>query len=224
MPPKAPIVFLFDVDNTLLDNDRISEDLRRYLGATFGAERQADYWRIFEALRVELGYADYLGALQRYRLEIPRDPRILDVSAFLIDYPFSDRLFPGALAAVARARELGTAAVLSDGDAVFQPHKIRRSGLHEAFGGNVLVYTHKERMLDDVAARLPAERYVMVDDKRRLLAAMKRAWGERLVTVFPAQGHYAAAPDQAASAPAPDHRIEHIAEFVELAPRLTARP
>lgn len=223
MPDKAPVVFLFDVDNTLLDNDRVAEDLRSYLGATFGAKRQADYWRIFEALRIELGYADYLGALQRYRLELPRDPRILDVGEFLLDYPFAERLYPGALAAVARAAEFGPAAILSDGDAVFQPHKIRRSGLREAVGGRVLVYTHKELMLDDVAERLPAERYVMIDDKRRILAALKRAWGPRVTTVFPAQGHYAADPAQAAAAPSPDFRVERIAELAALAPRLAGR-
>jgi FMN phosphatase YigB (HAD superfamily) len=223
MPARAPVVFLFDVDNTLLDNDRVAQDLRRYLGETFGPERQADYWRIFEDLRAELGYADYLGALQRYRLEIPRDPHILDVSAFLIDYPFADRLFPGALEAVARASALGVAAILSDGDAVFQPRKILRSGLGDAFGGRVLVYTHKELMLDDVETRLPAERYVMIDDKRLILAALKKAWGARVTTVFAAQGHYATAPAQAAASPAPDYQIERIAQFPELAARLAAR-
>jgi FMN phosphatase YigB (HAD superfamily) len=223
MPEKSPVVFLFDVDNTLLDNDRVIEDLRKFLGDKFGPERQASYWRIFESLRAELGYADYLGALQRYRLQMPRDPHILDISSFLIDYPFADRLFPGALDALARAAQYGPTAILSDGDAVFQPRKILRSGLRDAVGGRVLVYTHKEQMLDDVASRLPAERYVMVDDKRRILAALKDFWGPRVTTVFPAQGHYASDPAQAAAAPPPDFRVERVAELVDLLPRLAAR-
>lgn len=213
-------VFLFDVDNTLLDNDRVTADLRRYLGDTFGAEIQTRYWSIFETLRAELGYADYLGALQRFRVERPRDPHVLDVSEFLLDYPFHERLFPGALESVAACARMGTVAILSDGDAVFQPRKILRSGLRQAVDGRVLVYTHKERMLDDVAARLPAARYVMVDDKRRILAALKTAWGARVTTVFPAQGHYASDPAQAAASPVPDRRIENIAQLAALAPRL----
>ncbi len=213
-------VFLFDVDNTLLDNDRVTADLRRYLGETFGAEIQTRYWAIFEALRAELGYADYLGALQRFRVERPCDPHVLDVSEFLLEYPFRDRVFPGTLESVAACARLGTVAILSDGDAVFQPRKITRSGLRAAAGGRVLVYTHKERMLGDVAARLPAARYVMIDDKRRILAALKTAWGTRVTTVFAAQGHYASDPAQAAASPGPDVRVETIAELAALAPGL----
>jgi len=222
MADQSPVVFLFDVDNTLLDNDRVIEDLRRFLGGTFGAEREESYWRIFETLRAELGYADYLGALQRYRVQFPRDPHILDVSPFLLDYPFADRVYPGALDVLARAAKLGPVAILSDGDAVFQPRKIARSGLRDAVAGRVLIYTHKEQMLDDVAARLPAERYVMVDDKRRILAALKGRWGPRVTTVFPNQGHYASDPAQAAASPAPDFRVERIADLAGLLPRLAA--
>ncbi len=214
------IVFLFDVDNTLLDNDRVTADLRAFLSEKFGPEIETRYWSLFESLRAELGYADYLGALQRFRQERPRDPHILAVSEFLLEYPFRERLFPGALDALAACARLGPVAILSDGDAVFQPRKIARSGLREAVDGRVLVYTHKETMLDDVQARLPAARYVMVDDKRRILAALKTAWGARVTTVFPAQGHYASDPGQAAAAPKPDVRIAAIAELAALAPGL----
>ena len=129
------VVFLFDVDNTLLDNDRVAADLRRHLDTDVDEECGRRYWELFEELRAELGYADYLGALQRYRDAHPRDLRILAVSHFLISYPFANRLFPGSLDAVDHAATLGTAAILSDGDVVFQPRKIRRSGLYDAVDG-----------------------------------------------------------------------------------------
>lgn len=188
---SSEVVFFFDVDNTLLDNDRIIEDLAAHLDQKVGHERQQRYWIIFEQLRTELGYADYLGALQRYRTEYPCDPNLLTVSRFLIEYPFADRLYPKALAVVASVSRWSKTVILSDGDVVFQPHKIERSGLWNAVEGRVLVYAHKERMLDDVERRYPARRYVMVDDKLRILAAMKEVWGDRLTTIFPRQGHYA---------------------------------
>ena len=141
MPPSG-IVFLFDVDNTLLDNDRMTNDLQRYLEREVGHERQERYWTIFEQLRVELGYADYLGALQRYRTEYPRDLHLLTVSHFLINYPFADRLYPNAFAVIEHVKRWGTVVILSDGDVVFQPRKVERSGLFEAVGGNVLMYIH----------------------------------------------------------------------------------
>lgn len=206
---RADVAFLFDVDNTLLDNDRVAEDLRRWLIRELGEACEARYWALFEALRAELGYADYLGALQRYRVEHPRDPRVLALSTFLIDYPFANRLFPGSLDAIAHVARWGPVALLSDGDAVFQPRKIARSGLGEAVGGNVLVYVHKEHELPDVAERIPADHYVLIDDKARILAAVKAAWGSRVTTVLPRQGHYAV-PEVLARYPAPDVTIARI--------------
>jgi FMN phosphatase YigB (HAD superfamily) len=185
------IVVLFDVDNTLLDNDRVVADLMRHLEREVGHERQQRYWTIFEELRTELGYADYLGALQRYRIEHPRDPHLLTVASFLIDYPFANRLFPESLDVVDSAKEWATPVVFSDGDVVFQPRKVERSGLAEEFEGRVLIYVHKETELDDVRSRYPADHYVVVDDKLRILNAIKRAWGSEVTTIFPRQGHYA---------------------------------
>jgi phosphoglycolate phosphatase-like HAD superfamily hydrolase len=207
-----PVVFLFDVDNTLLDNDRVASDLKRYLTQEFGEERQQLYWKIFEELRTELGYADYLGTLQRYRANHPREPHLLEVSYYLVNYPFANRLFPGSLDALEHARGFGPTVILSDGDAVFQPMKVHRSGLFEAVEGRVLIYIHKENELDDVEVRYPAAHYVLVDDKVRILAAVKHRWGDRLTTVFPRQGHYAHAPD-VAGYPAPDVTIDRIGEL-----------
>jgi FMN phosphatase YigB (HAD superfamily) len=210
------VAFLLDVDNTLLNNDEVARDLRGHLENTFGIDRAGNYWRLFEELRSELGYADYLGALQRYRLEHPDEPRILQMSAFLIDYPFKNRLYPGALDAIEQIKRQGPAIILSDGDAVFQPRKIQRSGLWPAVDGNVLIYVHKEQMLDDVERRYPAERYVMVDDKLRILAAMKNVWGSRLTTVWVVQGHYALDPDVTKQYPPADVRIERIGDLGRL--------
>lgn len=216
-PPAT--VFLIDVDNTLLDNDRVIADLRAHLEENFGAESSARYWDALEALRAELGYVDYLGALQRYRAEESRrgmsDSRLLLMSGFLIDYPFADRLYPGALDALKHLRRHGPTVILSDGDVVFQPRKIRRAGLWQALQGDVLVYLHKQRMLDAMQQRYPAAHYVMVDDKPDLLAAMKRQLGARLTTVWVRQGHYAAAAADQRPEPAPDRTIRCIAELQE---------
>jgi FMN phosphatase YigB (HAD superfamily) len=208
-------VFLFDVDNTLLDNDRVEADLKRHLEAKVGAECQGRYWDIFEGLRAELGYADYLGALQRYRVERPRDPKLLEVSYFMVNYPFANRLYPESLDAVDYARQFGQVAILSDGDVVFQPRKVDRSGLYETFAGQVLIYVHKERELEDVETRYPAAHYVMVDDKVRILAAIKKYWGRRVTTVFPRQGHYALDAQLVAQYPKPDITLERIGELQE---------
>jgi FMN phosphatase YigB (HAD superfamily) len=205
-------VFLFDVDNTLIDNDRVTEDLKRYLTNKVG-DSSKRYWELFEQIRTELGYADYLGALQRYRLERPRDPKLLAVSPFMINYPFANRLFPESLDAVGYARGLGRAVILSDGDVVFQPRKVDRSGLFEIFEGHVLIYIHKELELDDVEEKYPATHYVMVDDKVRILAALKKHWGARVTTVFPRQGHYARDVAQVAQHPAPDITVERIGDL-----------
>jgi FMN phosphatase YigB (HAD superfamily) len=214
MNPKS-VVFLFDVDNTLLDNDRIIADLMHHLEREVGHERQARYWAIFEQMRAELGYVEYLGALQRYRIEYPRDFHILAVSLFLINYPFANRLFPGSLDVLDKFKRSATVALLSDGDVVFQPHKIDRSGLREAVDGRVLIYIHKETELDDVAARFPADHYVLVDDKMRILDAVKRAWGGRVTTVFPRQGHYALDAAEVAKYPPPDVTIERIGALLD---------
>jgi FMN phosphatase YigB (HAD superfamily) len=209
-------VFLFDVDNTLLDNDRVEADLRRHLESQFGAESRDRYFAIFEELRAELGYADYLGALQRYRIESMGDPRLLMMSAFLVDYPFANRLYPGSLDALDYAAKFGQTVILSDGDVVFQPRKVTRSGLWEEVNGRVLIYIHKEQMLDDVEMRYPARHYFMIDDKLRILAAMKNQWGDRLTTVFPRQGHYAMDPKNASAYPPADITIERIGDLVNL--------
>lgn len=215
MKTPEKIVFLLDCDNTLLDNDRVRDDLRTHLEREFGIANRDRYWEIFEALRTELGYADYLGALQRYRLGARSDPRLLQMSAFLLDYPFADRLYPGALDVIQHLSLWGPTVVLSDGDVVFQPHKIQRSGLWQAVEGRVLIYMHKEKMLGDVEQRYPAHHYVMVDDKLRILAAMKNVLGERLTTVFPRQGHYALDPAKLAAHPAADLTVECIGDLID---------
>ena len=209
------IVFLVDCDNTLLDNDRVETDLRDHLAREFGADSRDRYWAIFEALRSELGYADYLGALQRYRLGDMNDPRLLLMSSYLVDYPFADRLYEGSLAAISHLRRLGRTVIVSDGDVVFQPRKIQRSGLWKAVDGRVLIYVHKERMLDAIAQRYPAHHYVMIDDKLRILAAMKDAWGDRLTTVFARQGHYAFDPANIAAYPPAEWSVDHIGHLVD---------
>jgi FMN phosphatase YigB (HAD superfamily) len=211
-PPK--IVFLFDVDNTMLDNDRVQDDLRDHLEREFGADTRDRYWAIFEEMRAEFGYTDYLGALQRYRLEDLCDPRLLMMSFFLVDYPFANRLYPGSLDALEHVRPWGAPVILSDGDVVFQPRKVQRSGLWEATQGRVLIYVPKEQMLDDVELRYPARHYVMVDDKLRILTAMKRIWGSRLTTVWPRQGHYALDPQAIVTYPPADITLERIGDLV----------
>jgi len=214
MTASNEVVFLLDVDNTLLDNDHIVADLDEHLVHEFGDESRDRYWEIFEALRAELGYADYLGALQRYRVGVMKDPRLLMMSSFLVDYPFAERLYPGSFDVIAHLRRWGLTVILSDGDVVFQPRKVQRSGLWDAVEGRVLIYLHKEQMLDDVEQRYPARHYVMVDDKLRILAAMKKVWGDRLTTVFPRQGHYAFDPENIAAYPPADITIERIGGLI----------
>ena len=219
MTTPHDVVFLLDVDNTLLDNDRVIADLRGHLEREFGAASAERYWAIFESLRSELGYADYLGALQRYRLDAElgqgNDLRLLQMSAFLIDYPFADRLYPRALEVIERLSRFGPTVILSDGDVVFQPHKVRRSGLWDAVSGRVLIYIHKEQMLDAMQRHNPARHYVMVDDKLRILTAMKGVMQSRLTTVFPRQGHYALDLDAVATYPAADLSIERIGDLLD---------
>jgi FMN phosphatase YigB (HAD superfamily) len=216
MRTSADVVFLFDVDNTLLDNDAVTADLQRHLVAAFGRDRAAQYWDIFEECRRELGYADYLGALQLYRLRHPHDLELLRISLFLFHYPFASRVYPAVGALLSRLKTRGTVVILSDGDVVFQPRKVEQSGLWDAVDGNVLIYIHKEQMLDDVERRYPARRYVMVDDKAWILSAMKTVWADRLKTVFVRQGHYAQAPRAAIARPAPDIVVDSIGDLIDL--------
>ncbi len=214
MLTSNPVVFLVDVDNTLIDNDRIQADLRRHLEREFGAVCRDRYWTILEQLFTDLGYRDYLGALQRYRVEHPKDIHLLSMSSWLVDYPFANRIYPGALDVLERLRGWGQTVILSDGDVVFQPRKVERSGISEAVEGHVLIYIHKEEELDDVAQRYPARHYVLIDDKPRILTAVKQVWGDRVTTILPRQGQYAHAPD-AASYPAADLTVERIGELAE---------
>jgi FMN phosphatase YigB (HAD superfamily) len=209
------VVFLLDVDNTLVDNDQVQKDLGLHLEEQFGDASRNRYWEIFEQLRTELGYADYLGALQRYRLLDEHNPRMLKMSSFLVDYPFASRLYPQALEFIHHLRQWGPTVILSDGDVVFQPRKVERSGIWDAVQGRVLIYIHKEKELDDVAKIYPADHYVLVDDKLRILAAVKQIWGARVTTVFPQQGHYANDPKALAQYPPADHRIERIGALLE---------
>jgi len=208
------VVFLLDVDNTLLDNDHVVTDLKKYLEREVGAESCRRYWAIFEQLRSEVGYADYLGALQRYHSSTLHDPHLLKVSSFLVDYPFANRLYPGSLDVLEHLRQWGPTVILSDGDVVFQPRKVQRSGLWDAVEGRVLIYVHKEQMLDDVRQRHPARKYVLVDDKLRILTATKKIWQHELTTIFPRQGHYAHDPEVVAANPPADITIDAIGDLV----------
>jgi len=210
-----PVVFLFDIDNTLLNNDAIAADLMQHLERDVGLDQQKRYWEFFEQLRTELGYADYLGAQQRYRVHYPRDFHILKTSLYLIDYPFANRLFPQSLDALEHGKSMGETVILSDGDVVFQPNKVFRSGIYEMVDGKVLIYIHKETELDDVEQRYPADHYVLVDDKVRILTAAKQQWGTRITTVFPRQGHYALDEKEVSKYPIPDFTIERIGEFMK---------
>ncbi len=226
MKPKRPpsrisrnttaprVVFLLDVDNTLLDNDRVAADLRRHLEREVGRACERQYWAIFERLRAELGYADYLGALQRYRIEHAHDHNLFSISSYLVNYPFENRLYPNALDVVERCQEWGIAVILSDGDVVFQPRKIERSGLFEAVERNVMIYVHKEHELKEIERRFPADHYVLVDDKLRILTAVKQAWGPGVTTVFPRQGHYANDLDILRAFPPPDVTLDRIGDLL----------
>ena len=212
---KTPdVVFLFDVDNTLIDNDRVQAHLSEHLEQTYGAAARDRYWEIFEQLRSELGYADYLGALERYRTEDLHCPEVLRMSSWLVDYPFADRLYPRALDAVKHVQQWGTIVILSDGDAVFQPRKVERSGLWHAFENRVLIYIHKEQELDDVRRHYPADHYVLIDDKLRILSTVKKFWGESVTTVFPKQGHYALDPKTLAEYPPADIELASIGDLL----------
>ena len=208
-------VFLVDVDNTLLDNDRIQDDIRDHLEREYGAAARDRYWTIQEELFEQLGYRDYLGALQRYRVEHPYDVHLPFMSSYLMDYPFAERLYPGALDVLDRMNKWGRAVILSDGDVVFQPRKVERSGIARAVENHVLIYLHKEEALADVERRYPARRYVLVDDKPRILSAVKRVWGQRVTTVFPRQGKFALDATVIASDPAPDVSVERIGDLLD---------
>jgi FMN phosphatase YigB (HAD superfamily) len=212
---QAAVIFLLDVDNTLLDNDRFGADLGDHLETSFGAAERARYWEIFERRREALEFADYLGSLQDFRTGLDGNPQLLRLSEFVLEYPFANRLFPGALEAIAHLRTFGLPVVLSDGDIIFQPRKIQRSGIWAAVDGRVLIYVHKQKELRSLQDRYPANHYVMVDDKANLLAAMKTAMGDRLTTVFVRQGHYALAAESKSAIPSPDLTIERIGDLLD---------
>ena len=214
MTAPNPIVFLVDVDDTLLDNDRVQEDLKSHIERQFGAECRDRYWAIQEELFSELGYRDYLGALQRFRVEHPYDPHLVTVASFLVDYPFANRLYPGSLEVLERFRCWAQTVILTDGDVVFQPRKIERSGIFETVAGHVLIYIHKEEALDDVERRYPAQHYILVDDKLRILTAIKKVWGDRVTTVFVRQGKYALDPAVIAAYPPADVTVERISDLL----------
>ena len=214
MRPSHPTVFLVDVDNTLLDNDAIQQDLKDHIEGAYGRAARERYWRILDDLFAELGYRDYLGALQRYRDEHPSEVELLAMSSFLLDYPFADRLYPHALEVLERLGGLGPTAILSDGDVVFQPRKVERAGIADAVDGRVLIYLHKEEQLDDIERRYPAEHYVLVDDKVRILTAVKKAWDKRVTTVFVQQGSYAHDRTAASALPPADVTIERFADLL----------
>jgi FMN phosphatase YigB (HAD superfamily) len=218
MNQPEPLAILFDVDNTLLDNDQIVSDLRLHLGHVAGHKSSERYWDIFEELREEMGYADYLGAIQRFRNEDPYDADFMKVSLFLLGYPFKSRLFPGALEVIRHFSSFGTTAILTDGDVVFQPWKISRSGIFEAVNGRIMIQIHKEKELDCVEERLPAERYILIDDKLRLLSEIKSIWGDRLTTIFPRQGHYAHDPAILAKYPEADLTVDRIEDLLSINP------
>ncbi len=220
-----PIVFLVDVDNTLLDNDSVQQDLRDHIERSYGADARDRYWKILEDLFSELGYRDYLGALQRFRVEHPLEVELLSMSAFLIDYPFAGRLYPSALKVLRRLKGSGQTVILSDGDVVFQPRKVERAGLSAAVDGRVLIYIHKEEALDDVERRFPAEHYVLIDDKPRILAAVKRIWRDRVTAVWVRQGSYARDAQTAGDLPPADVAIERIGDLLKFdLPRLRPMP
>jgi FMN phosphatase YigB (HAD superfamily) len=228
MTPSHPVVFLVDVDNTLVDNDGIQQDLKDHLERTYGVAARDRYWRILEDLFTELGYRDYIGALQRFRVEHPREVELLAMSSFLMDYPFAERLYPGALEVLKRLRSLAPTVILSDGDVVFQPRKVERAGIANVGDGDVLIYIHKEEALEDVERRYPAEHYVLVDDKLRILDAVKQVWGERVTTVFPRQGQYAHDAKLLSALPPADVTIERIGDLLHYdlydLPRLRTTP
>ena len=207
-------VFLFDVDNTLLDNDRVAEDLRHYLRLKLGEQAEHRYWSLFEQVRAKLGYADYLGALQRYRVEHPYDHQLPEISGFLLNYPFQERLFPDALKVLETFSARTRTAILTDGDVVFQPRKIACSGIGKAVEERVMIYIHKEDELDDVQKQFPADHYVLVDDKLRILSSVKEQLGSRVTTIFPRQGHYAHDPEIVSRYPNADHTIEAISDLL----------
>jgi hypothetical protein len=198
---RSKIVFLFDVDNTLLDNDRIIADLNAHLRREVGPERARRYWTIFEKLRAKLGYADYLGALQQARRDDPHDLGLLAVSRFLVDYPFAKRLYPKSLDVIKHFRRWAPVALLSDGDVVFQPRKVA-----------------------DVEARYPAARYVVVDDKLAILAAIKKSWKSRVTTVFVRQGHYAMDPRILSKYREADVNVKRIGDLLKFDDATFARP
>jgi FMN phosphatase YigB (HAD superfamily) len=224
LKPTNPLVVLLDVDNTLLDNDRFAVDLSAYLLKQFGADGRDRYWRLFAQRRDDLGYADYLGAVQAFRGGYDDDRDRLGLSAFVLDYPFAERLYPRALEVLAHLRACAPTVIFTEGDLVFQPRKLRSAGIWDAAGGQAIVCLHKTFALTLLHRRYPAAHYFMIDDKPALLAAMKRLLGTALTTVLVHQGQYARessagfqerrVPPLPSTRPRPDLEIERIADLL----------
>ena len=214
MSERLPIIFLVDVDDTLLNGDCIQTDFKQHMEREFGIQCRDRYWVIQEELFNELGYRDYLEALQRFRLEYPYEPHLVTAANFFVDYPFANRLYPGALNVLEHFRKWSKTVILTDGDMVLQPRKIQQSGIFEMVEGNVLVYVHKEEALEDIKRRYPAEHYVLVDDKLRILTAFKKAWANHVTTVFPKQGEFALDPQVLSSYPAADIAVDQISDLL----------
>ena len=227
-PATADVVYLLDIDNTLLDGDRMVADLRLHLESEFSIASAQRFWSALETLRAEFGFVDFLGALQRYRSQIERSgmdaQRLLSTSAFLIDYPYAERLYPRSLEAIRHLNRSGLTVILSDGDVALQPRKVQRSGLWDAVDGRVLIHVHKERMLDSVKRRYPARHYVMVDDELRILAAMKANWQQQLTTVFLRQGSHAADPTNVNTHTPADITIGSLDELIDIDPARLVPP
>ena len=185
------VAFLLDVDNTLINNDKVKTDLEERVVRYAGPDTAPVFWQVYEQVRRELDYVDLPLTLNRFRAESPEVERFAELSAAVLFYPFEECLYPRTLEVIEHLREIGTVAIVSDGDPVFQPAKIARAGLAAAVDDRVLIYVHKEQQLDDVRRRIPAGRYVIVDDKPNILVAVKRELGDRAVAIHVRQGRYA---------------------------------
>lgn len=211
---KSPLVVLCDVDNTLLNDNRIVSDLCDFLLDKLGEQGAKQYWTHFEALSQSLGYADYLGALQRARDEHPHEMHFIAITNFLLTYPFSERLFPRALDVIDHVACWALPVIVSDGDVVLQPIKLHRAGLARKVQDRVLVYIHKEKELDDIMQRYPATHYVFVEDNLSILSSVKREWGQRVTTIhIRPHGH---PPDEGRTALQPDITLNDIGDMLRI--------
>jgi FMN phosphatase YigB (HAD superfamily) len=213
--PTAALVFLLDVDNTLVDNDRVKKDIERAIASLVAVDRAARFWALYEEVRDEKGVVNFPETLRRFRRAFPNEPHAEDVDRSVLSIPFERYLYPRVFDVIARLWTLGDVTILSDGDRVYQPAKIALAGLLLATRGNVLVYEHKEDHLAEVQRRFPSLHYAHVDDKAGLLARTKVGFGSRATTIHVRQGHYASEHE---SGPPPDVTVERIADLLTLDP------